>query len=211
MPQSTSYDIFQEIPYEEPTYNAIDGILLPTKSSLGVQVCRFSTFQGTLALQPCINHERQHGIFDALEEYEAGDPVFKEARLWACTVQSVRDLPKECRWVVATIYNFASEMLRPDNSQDFLWKMRAWLLHWYEVIERLFIELDINLTVPGPDWFQRDARPGLDTIHEGSHDGTNGSDGTVVHCTLSPEAPEFIRGSVQHSLIRMMCSEASSL
>ncbi|KAJ4147768.1 hypothetical protein LMH87_002274 [Akanthomyces muscarius] len=75
VPQSTSYDIFQEIPYEEPTYNAIDGILLPTKSSLGVQVCRFSTFQGTLALQPCINHERQHGIFDALEEYEAGDPM----------------------------------------------------------------------------------------------------------------------------------------
>lgn len=86
-----------------------------------MQLCRFSTFQGFLALQPCISHERQHVIFDALDEYEAGgDPVFKEARLWACTAQSAPDLPKECRWVVATIYNFAGEMLRPDNSQDYL-------------------------------------------------------------------------------------------
>lgn len=84
-------------------------------------------------------------------------------------------------------------------------------MYWYEVIERLFTEFGININVPGPEWLERDVRPQLDAIQEGSDAGSDGSDGTVVHYILSPEAPNFIHGSLQHSMIRMMGPAASSL
>ncbi len=201
-PQELNDNVLLEVPYLDPTYTAIDGILLPSRSSLRVQLCRFKTFQGFPALQPCISSEGQLNMFDALKEWETplGHKIYKDARLWACIVQAFPGLPIPCRWLAATVYNFANDMLRPDNSQDFMWDMRPWLFHWYSVADLLFEELDIDLGVPEMDWFQPAVGNGteLSTIREESPDDSSSSDGTVVHSILSAEAPEFIHGSALH-------------
>ncbi|ATY61179.1 hypothetical protein A9K55_005642 [Cordyceps militaris] len=194
-PQDLADNVFAELPYTDPTYTAIDGRLIPSRSSLGVKLCQFRTFQGALALQPCISDERQLGFFDALHQWEAADDrnVYRTARFWSCRLQSIPDLPKPCRWLAATIFNFASEMLRPDNTQDYMWEMRAWLDHWYSIAQGLFFALDFDLSTPDPEWF---------TGAQGDDDST-GSDGTVVHHVLSPEAFEFTRGSILHPIARI--------
>ncbi|KAJ6788031.1 hypothetical protein PWT90_06226 [Aphanocladium album] len=194
LPQNMSRNILREIPFLDPSYAGIDGRLIATNSSNGVRLCRYKTFQGISALQPCIQTEQQSQMFDALKEWEApGQYIYKEARLWACVVQAEPGLPTECRWVAATVYNFANEMLRPDNTPEYLQTMLAWLVHWYGVAEILFGELGLALDTPNTDWFPRNSDTGA-----GSHDYSSSSDETVVHHVLSPEAHVFIRGSVLH-------------
>ncbi|KAM3497320.1 hypothetical protein MY10362_009326 [Beauveria mimosiformis] len=202
-PQELNDDILEEVPWMDPTYNSIDEVLMESRSSSGIRLCRFRTFQGAVALQPCISLRRQLNLFDALEEWEAGGHrIYKDARLWACTIQAHRGLPMPCRWLAATIFNFASDMLRPDNTQDFMWTMRAWLLHWYDVAAELFSELNIDLSVPEIDWFQPPTRNGITFLlgEEVSHEDSRSSDGTVVHHVLSPEAAEFVHGSIFHPI-----------
>lgn len=183
-----------------------------SKGIFNIEICPFKTFNGTLAFQPCISNPHQLQLFDALNPLEAGgDIIFKEARTWACIVQSSDDLPRPCRWLAATIYNFASEVLRPQNNEDHLWKMRAWLRHWYDVAQSLFEQFNIDLQVPEPDWFQRPTMVqkyySYDCTAHGAErklttdrffETSSGSGETVVHHALSLSAPEFTRGSLAH-------------
>ncbi|KGQ07337.1 hypothetical protein BBAD15_g7339 [Beauveria bassiana D1-5] len=202
-PQELNDDILEEVPWTDPTFTSIDGILMESRSSSGLRLCRFRTFQGAVALQPCISLQRELNLFDALEECEAnGHRIYKDARLWACAVQGLSGLPMPCRWLAATIFNFASDMLRPDNTQDFMWTMRAWLLHWYDFATELFRKLEIGLSVPEIDWFQPPTWNGITFLlgEEESHEDSRSSDGTVVHHILSPEATDFIHGSILHPI-----------
>ncbi|TQV93403.1 hypothetical protein IF1G_07981 [Cordyceps javanica] len=207
LPQELNDDILQEVPFTDPTYTAIDGVLLPSRSGTCMRLCTFKTFQGALALQPCIPKGEHLDLFDALQEWEAaGHDIYKEARYWSCNVQSTPDLPTPCRWLAATVFNFASDMLRPDNTQEYMWNMRAWLFHWYDVAEILFQELDIGLEVPAIDWFHSPTGAGsvLWVIREESHEDSRGSNETVVHHVLSPEAPAFYPESVLHPIAQLI-------
>ncbi|KAJ3499269.1 hypothetical protein NLG97_g483 [Lecanicillium saksenae] len=204
-PQNLNDDILREIPVLDPCYIAIDGRFIQAKSSKRVRLCRFKTFQGLPALQPCVETQEQMKMFEALKEWEApGQGVYQQARAWACNIQAQPRLPTECRWLAATVYNFANEMLRPDNTPGYQEQMRAWLAHWYGVADILFSTLGLNLWTPEVDWFWHgnvhEVEP--DTASARSSDYSTGSEGTVVHHVLSPEARVFIRGSVLHPINR---------
>lgn len=156
LPMVLPDDILDEMPIHDPTYTTIDGELTGSKSAPGIQLCQFRTFQGGLGLQPCFEDSGYGVMFDALLPLEVNkDDIFREARIWACMNQSKPNLPLPCRWLLATVYNFACDVLRFHKDEAHCFRMRAWLHHWYDVADRLAVRLNVELCVPEPDWFGR--------------------------------------------------------
>lgn len=153
---SEGYNILSEIPKNDPTYRHLSSTLIPHTRFPDMYLLEYQTFSGAMAYQPCSMNIDLRGVFKALEPVEkGGDHLFTVARVWSCIVQSIQGLPKEIRWVLATVYNFANEMMRPGTSEDFFWTMRPWLMHWYDVAERLFEKYDLLIHAPTMDWFVR--------------------------------------------------------
>ncbi|KAG6030083.1 hypothetical protein E4U19_000596 [Claviceps sp. Clav32 group G5] len=116
----------------------------------------YQTFSGAMAFQPCARDVDLRGYFKAFDPIEiGGDPLFRIARSWSCIVQSFQGLPKEIRWVLATVYDFSNEMMRPDTSEETLWAMRRWLMYWFDMAERLFQKYNLPISAPDVDWFCR--------------------------------------------------------
>ncbi|KAG5915861.1 hypothetical protein E4U61_004184 [Claviceps capensis] len=116
----------------------------------------YQTFSGAMAFQPCARDVDLRGYFKAFDPIEiGGDPLFRIARSWSCIVQSFQGLPKEIRWVLATVYDFSNEMMRPDTSEEILWAMRRWLMYWFDMAERLFQKYNFPISAPDVDWFCR--------------------------------------------------------
>ncbi|KAH6894132.1 hypothetical protein B0T10DRAFT_239328 [Thelonectria olida] len=46
-------------------------------------------------------------------------------------------------------------MLRPEIDEASLYKARSWLLYWYEVADKLFVEYGVSAESPHADWFMR--------------------------------------------------------
>ncbi|KND89825.1 hypothetical protein TOPH_05462 [Tolypocladium ophioglossoides CBS 100239] len=148
--------VFREIPKHDWTYSSLSTTLFPHTRIPNMFLLEYRTFQGALAYQPCSKNIGISGIFKSLRPIdEHGDPIFKQARTWSCMVQAMQGLPRELRWVLATIYNFCNEMLRQDTDEDTLWKMRSWLLHWYTVTDELLELFGIFVYTPDIDWFDR--------------------------------------------------------
>ncbi|KAI5464589.1 hypothetical protein BGZ63DRAFT_421598 [Mariannaea sp. PMI_226] len=165
-PPDSSLDIFDEIPRDDPTYQRMANTLIPHPRLPGLCLLQYFTFHNSSAYQPCCQNLHLTGFFDSLWPLEQnGDPLFRTARYWSCHMQSMPDLPRDVRWVLSIIYNFANEMLRPENDEDTLWKMRSWLLFWYEIANRLFEEHEIPASSPEEDWF---LRPTVVTAEEGT-------------------------------------------
>ncbi|GJN67567.1 hypothetical protein PLICBS_001594 [Purpureocillium lilacinum] len=155
-PCEVSNDVFNEIPRGDWTYRSLGTRLIPHKRFADTYLLEYRTFQGALAYQPCSRNIRSMGLFDSLQPLEPnGDQVFKEAREWSCVTQSIFALPRELRWVLATIYNFANEVLRLDSDENTAWQMRSWLVHWYTVADELFKFFGILAESPEVDWFSR--------------------------------------------------------
>ncbi|KAK7408901.1 hypothetical protein QQX98_008905 [Neonectria punicea] len=153
---SPSPNVFDDIPKADATYRAISTNLLPHTRIPGMFLLEYRTFGGALAYQPCSKDIDLMGVFKALHPLDRnGDRLFKVAREWSCIVQALPGLPKEIRWVLATIYNFANEMLRPEHDEAALWRKRPWLLYWYTVADKLFEAYEIFATSPDADWFLR--------------------------------------------------------
>ncbi|PFH61702.1 hypothetical protein XA68_16502 [Ophiocordyceps unilateralis] len=159
LPDEPSENIGDEIPKEDETYVGLGDELIahpvPRFPATGVYLFQFITFEGAVAYQPCsIDIGR---LFDVLEPLETNcDPIFKQARTWSCSVQAMPFLPKELRWILATVYNFSCEMLRAEVDEMILWQWRAWLMFWYEVFERIKDTLYVRfsyLCTPEPDWY----------------------------------------------------------
>lgn len=165
-----SPDILSEIPKQDPTYTGLSTSLIPHKRIPGLFLLEYRTFHGAAAYQPCSRNMDTCGIFDSLRPIDQdGDPIFKQARVWSCVVQASPGLPKELRWVLATMYNFCNEMLRPENDEEALWHMRPWLMHWYQVAEQLLERFLIFASTPDIDWF---ARPLSRVRSRESHEAT---------------------------------------
>ncbi|OAQ67034.1 hypothetical protein VFPPC_08501 [Pochonia chlamydosporia 170] len=129
-----------------------------------MKLLEFRTFAGSMAYQPCCKDIDLMGVFKALRPLEpGGDHLFKVARAWSCIVQSIDGLPKDLRWVLATIYNFSNDMMSSVLSEDTMWTMRPWLMYWYDVADALLELFNIPASAPIPDWF---LRPSADTIEE---------------------------------------------
>ncbi|KAG5927029.1 hypothetical protein E4U42_002678 [Claviceps africana] len=151
-----------------------------------------------MAYQPCSRDIDLRGFFRALEPIErGGDQIFKIARSWSCIVQSIQGLPKEIRWVLATIYNFCSEMMRPGTSEDSYWAMRRWLMYWFEAAETLFTKYDYPIYAPVMDWFSRPSTLSVDgfqledcTVVSQSSVSSDGN-GTVLHHRSEPSLNKF--------------------
>ncbi|RSM05584.1 hypothetical protein CDV31_009514 [Fusarium ambrosium] len=87
-----------EIAVEDITYIYMSDALIPDRHIPGMRLLRFVTFHGTQAFQPCHKDIEALGMFKALDHIERnGDPAFKAARIWSCTVQAIEDLPKAVR------------------------------------------------------------------------------------------------------------------
>ena len=156
LPQALSENLIHEIPRDDPTYIHLSSTLINHPHLPNAYLLEYRTFEGVAAYQICAQDIETSGIFESLKPLDnSGDPVFKAARAWSCAVQSIPTLPREVRWVLATIFNFANEMLRPQNDELFLWSMRPWLLHWYELADGLFMLFDISATAPATNWFTR--------------------------------------------------------
>lgn len=155
-PPEPSENVLEEIPKDDITYISISNRLIPHSRLPDTYLLEYLTFTGHKAFQPCSLKIDLFGLFDALKPIEKnGDITFKIARNWSCIVQAVRDLPKDVRWILATIYNFSSQMLQPGRDEDELWGMRAWLHHWYYVADMLFNHYGVFATTPEVDWFLR--------------------------------------------------------
>lgn len=155
-PQDLLQDVLDEIPRRDATYASLSTTLVPHSRIPGMHLLQYRTFAGAMAYQPCGKDIDISGIFLAINHLDHnGDHLFKTARAWSCVVQSIQNLPKDVRWVLATIYNFANEMLRPELNEDDLWEMRPWLMHWYDVADKLFALFGIFASAPLTDWFLR--------------------------------------------------------
>ena len=154
--QAFPENLSHEIPRDDPTYIHLSSTLVNHPHLPNTYLLEYRTFEGVAAYQICAQDIETSGIFESLKPLDnSGDPVFKAARAWSCAVQSIPTLPREVRWVLATIFNFANEMLRPQNDELFLWSMRPWLLRWYELADGLFMLCGISATAPATDWFLR--------------------------------------------------------
>jgi hypothetical protein len=143
------------VPCHDETYRDLGNSLFVHARIPNMSLLRFKTFDGLEAFQPCCRDIDILNLQKSLRHIETGDPVFSAARDWSCILQALPGLPKEVRWVLATIYNFACVMLRLDNDEDSHWAMRPWLVHWYDVADSLFLKYDIPAVAPDPDWFSR--------------------------------------------------------
>ncbi|KAF5003851.1 hypothetical protein FDECE_9627 [Fusarium decemcellulare] len=76
-------------------------------------------------------------------------------------------------------------MLHPSITEDTLWTMRAWLLHWYEVAEALFRSYGIFATTPNPDWFKRPLAKPIKENQPGGHIGVRQRDKVSSPCSSS--------------------------
>ncbi|KAF4510028.1 hypothetical protein G6O67_001954 [Ophiocordyceps sinensis] len=167
------HDLLAEIPKEDSTYINLSTTLIPHKCISGLSLLKYQTFHGVAAYQPCSRTIDKGGIFDALGPIDRnGDPVFKQARVWCCIVQARSALPKELRWVLATMYNFCNEMLRSEQDEDTLWQMRQWLMHWYNVADRLLYRYGISESAPDVDWFARPISRAPEHSHAPGHEAT---------------------------------------
>ncbi|KAK3191120.1 hypothetical protein K4F52_002706 [Lecanicillium sp. MT-2017a] len=129
-PGPTLQDVLDEIPRSDVSFQAIGNTLWPHSLIPAVSLFPFLTFRGAIAYQPCSRDMEQLRLFDALKPIQGvEDTVFEQARDWSCSIQAIEDLPRDIRWLMATIYNFATEMLRFDNNETYLWDMRNWLMH----------------------------------------------------------------------------------
>ncbi|KAG6010451.1 hypothetical protein E4U21_006452 [Claviceps maximensis] len=159
----------------------------------------YQTFSGAMAYQPCSRGIDLHGFFKAFKPIErGGDDIFRIARSWSCIVQSIHGLPKDIRWILATIYDFASEMMRPGTSEDCLWAMRSWLMYWFDTAETLFEKYDYPIYAPVMNWFSRPETVSVDDDDRGAElypddyasflQGSTSSDGnvTIVHHRSEP-------------------------
>lgn len=153
LPQASD-NVFDEIPVNDLTYQYEHDVPVPHGRLPELFLYKYRTFEGAFAYQPCGKNIDLSGLFKCLHPLDRkGDPLFMAAREWSCIYQGLNNLPKEIRWVLATIYNFANEALRPENDENTLWGMRPWLLHWYGVADRLFQFFGVPATTPDPDWF----------------------------------------------------------
>ncbi|GAB0141280.1 hypothetical protein EsHS_00001879 [Epichloe bromicola] len=155
-PPSEEYNVLSEIPKNDSTYRHLGSTLIPHTKFPDMYLLEYQTFSGAMAYQPCSRNIDFGGFFEALEPVEkGGDHLFKIARVWSCIIQSIQGLPKEIRWVLATVYNFANDMMRPGTSEAFFWTMRPWLLYWFDVAQALFEKYDLRINAPTMDWFLR--------------------------------------------------------
>ncbi|KAF4595261.1 GTPase-activator protein for ras GTPase [Ophiocordyceps camponoti-floridani] len=163
-PEQRIDDVFDAIPMDDETYMELETELIfhpPLVSVLsGVVLLRFMTYQGVVAYQPC--SKQADRLFEALNIVEDDvDPIFKQAREWSCAMQAHAYLSKEMRWVLATVYNFSCEMLRPEVKEKTLYWMRTWLMFWYDVFDRIAGSQLVGfegVKAPEPDWFARPKR-----------------------------------------------------
>ncbi|CEF77206.1 unnamed protein product [Fusarium graminearum] len=139
------------VPFGDETYKNLGVSLLVHNRTPVMSLLRFETFDGLEAFQPCSPNIDQLNLQKALRPIETGDPVFNAARDWSCILQSLPGLPKELRWILATVYDLACVMLRADSDEDAHWAMRPWLSHWYDVADILFLKYNIPATAPDPD------------------------------------------------------------
>ncbi|KAJ6443898.1 Hsp70-like protein [Purpureocillium lavendulum] len=208
-PRQVSQNILNEIPKGDWTYRSLGDALIPHKRFHDTWLLEYRTFQGALAYQPCSMNIDSMGLFDALSPIEPkGDPIFKQARTWSCIVQSRLGLPKELRWVLATIYNFSNEVLRTRSDEQTVWEMRAWLMHWYTVADKLFGFFGILANSPEVDWFSRpcvdagpDPQQSCNRPAKYCSKGTDSSSaGTIIrHFNVYTSARNEDHHQVQHS------------
>lgn len=153
---SSSSDVLKEIPREDIIYRSQSTELIKHGRFANMCLLEFRTFSGALAYQPCSKDIDLMGLFNSLHPLDKdGDPLFKDACAWSCVMQAQRGLPKDIRFVLATIYNFAIEMLHPDQDANTFWSFRPWLQWWYDLADRLFSHYRILGSAPDPDWFMR--------------------------------------------------------
>lgn len=150
-----SDDVLDDIARDDPTYQVISDTLIPHSRIPGLSLLRYQTMHGAIAYQPCSKDIDLMGLFDAIAPLENRDQLFKNAREWSCVIQAMEMLPRDIRWVLAVIYNFANEMLRPENNEACLWHARSWLFYWYEIADGLFVKYRIMASTPDEDWFLR--------------------------------------------------------
>ncbi|KAG6017419.1 hypothetical protein E4U54_007353 [Claviceps lovelessii] len=202
---SEGSDFFDERTTSDPTYLHLGTELIPHTRFPDMFLLEYQTFSGQMAYQPCSKGIDIQGFFKALEPVErGGDNLFKIARSWSCIVQSIQGLPKDIRWVLATIYDFANEMMRPGTGEDALWAMRQWLIYWFDTAEKLFQKYDYPIFAPAVDWFSRPTAMTVDDDDDQAADldlgdctffrqGSISSDGnrTVIHHRSVPTPIKF--------------------
>ena len=149
-------NVLDEIPRDDIIYKSLSTTLIPHARFSNLFLLEYRTFAGALAYQPCSKDIDLIGIFKSLRPLEkGGDPIFKDARAWSCIMQAIQHLPKDVRFVLAIIYDFANDMLREENDEDTLWRFRPWLQWWYDLADKLFDKYGIFASAPDPDWFIR--------------------------------------------------------
>ncbi|RGP70701.1 GTPase-activator for ras GTPase [Fusarium longipes] len=168
-------DIDHAVPRQDETYQNLDNSLIPHPHITNAFLLRFMTFDGLNAYQTCSRDIDMLNLHKTLHHIETADPVFSAARDWSCTLQALPGLPKEVRWVLATVYNFACVMLHPRLDEDSHWAMRPWLIHWYDVADSLFLKYGISAASPDPDWCSRPLQPLENQVSPSRHNSQGSS------------------------------------
>lgn len=155
-PERQSTSVFDEIPRNDITYRSMTDTLVPHPLVPDMFLFKYLTFAGATAYQPCATDIDHRRFFTALRPLEVeGNRDFKIARGWSCIIQSMHGLPKDVRWVLATVYNLSCQMLQPGVDKNELSDMKHWLMHWYDVVDRLFYKFRIYASAPLGDQFLR--------------------------------------------------------
>jgi hypothetical protein len=157
------------VPHQDETYRNLGNSLIVHTRIANMFLLRFITFDGLEAYQPCSRDIDLLNLSKSLRHIESADPTFSAARDWSCILQALPGLPKEVRWVLSIIYNFACVMLRPTLDEESHWFMRPWLMHWYDVADGLFLKYGIPATAPDPNWCSRPRESFEDLVRPAQH------------------------------------------
>lgn len=141
------------IPRNDITYLWMGNHPTPHARLPNLSLFKFISFTGFTAYQPCSMNIDLMGIFDTLNYREQGlDSIFKIGRVWSCVIQAHENLPRDIRWLAATIYNLCMDLLKPDTRAEVSLSMRKWLMHWYDLADQLFQRHGIPARSPAMDW-----------------------------------------------------------
>lgn len=178
------------IPRNDITYQWMGNHPTPHSRLPNMSLFQFISFTGFVAYQPCSMNIDLMGIFDTFNSREQDlDYIFKIGRVWSCVIQAHENLPRDIRWVVATVYNLCMDLLKPNTKAEVSLSMRRWLIHWYNIADQLFRRHGIPARSPDMDWLLDvgQEHEGYDNgrpLRRGSHRRHNRSQSTTSGTTV---------------------------
>ncbi|KAL7931069.1 hypothetical protein V8C35DRAFT_329820 [Trichoderma chlorosporum] len=146
---------------EDPRYTLtsrdLGSITMAHRRHPGLILMKFTDYDGLPGWITC-GRDMSRESFAFLSGAERdGDPVMKDARLWACQLLGIA-LPQDIRWTLWSIYMLSNRALADAHpAEREKWHFRSWLYQLYTRFDELAVYYQLDASSPDEDWFDMPA------------------------------------------------------